>query len=266
MGKLTLDRIGRSRSRHTVPATAATPSLNDAIMALSPIGYWKLNEPSGTTATDSSGNGRNGTYTGSGYTLQGATGGDGNLYADFGNGGNSSHVSIADNNVWSIDNGATGMSWFALCKPDSVAGTTAQQVISKGASSNYEWGLVYNEGTGGISKARVFTSGGSGIIRATTSGVFTTAWNATCWVVGGVLSSDKFAIYRNSNTGIHTDEGSSASGYTNGTAAVYIGWRADSAAGQYWQGGLAHVAIFDGVLNTTQIQTLMDAADAEGWF
>ena len=38
------------------------------VLADSPYAYWKFNEPSGTTATDSSGNGRNLTYNGT-YTL-----------------------------------------------------------------------------------------------------------------------------------------------------------------------------------------------------
>ena len=40
----------------------------DLVMSHSPLGYWRLGEASGTTAADSSGNGRNGTYTGT-YTL-----------------------------------------------------------------------------------------------------------------------------------------------------------------------------------------------------
>lgn len=40
----------------------------DLVMSHSPRGYWRLGETSGTTAADSSGNGRNGTYTGT-YTL-----------------------------------------------------------------------------------------------------------------------------------------------------------------------------------------------------
>jgi hypothetical protein len=40
-------------------------SYDSVILADSPVGYWKLDETSGTTAADSSGNGRNGTYSGS---------------------------------------------------------------------------------------------------------------------------------------------------------------------------------------------------------
>jgi len=44
----------------------------DVVQALSPVGYWRLGESSGTTATDSSGNGYDGAYV-SGFTL-GVTG------------------------------------------------------------------------------------------------------------------------------------------------------------------------------------------------
>lgn len=40
----------------------------DLVMSHAPLGYWRLGETSGTAAADSSGNGRNGTYTGT-YTL-----------------------------------------------------------------------------------------------------------------------------------------------------------------------------------------------------
>lgn len=49
------------------PAPPAS-SYYDLVMSHSPLGYWRLGETSGTTAADSSGNGRSGTYTGT-YTL-----------------------------------------------------------------------------------------------------------------------------------------------------------------------------------------------------
>ena len=47
---------------------AGKPTYPQAVLADSPAGYWRLQETSGTTAADSSGNGNPGTYTG-GYTL-----------------------------------------------------------------------------------------------------------------------------------------------------------------------------------------------------
>lgn len=52
-----------------IPAVGSAPAYyRDLILSHSPLGYWRLGETSGTTAADSSGNGRNGTYTGT-YTL-----------------------------------------------------------------------------------------------------------------------------------------------------------------------------------------------------
>lgn len=45
-----------------------------AVLADSPLGYWRLGESSGTTANDSSGNARHGTYAGSTLPTLGATG------------------------------------------------------------------------------------------------------------------------------------------------------------------------------------------------
>ncbi len=52
-------------------------SYSIVVLADAPLGYWRLGEPSGATATDSSGNGRNSTYGGAGtpwlYGQAGAT-------------------------------------------------------------------------------------------------------------------------------------------------------------------------------------------------
>jgi glucose/arabinose dehydrogenase/PKD repeat protein len=60
----------RSQDLRTEP-TADGGNYVDAVLPDAPIGYWRLGETSGTTAADSSGNGRNGTFQ-TGYTL-GAT-------------------------------------------------------------------------------------------------------------------------------------------------------------------------------------------------
>ncbi len=236
--------------------------LQAAIMALSPLGYWMLNEASGTTATDKSGNARNGTYQGTGYTLQGATGGDGATYVDLGNGGNSSDVNIADDNVWSLSSPAT-RTFFTLIKPDSVAGTTALYFMSKGSASNYEWGLNINEGAGGRLVATVWTAAGAAINQSIASSPITTAWQA----IAVVLNASAIPkLFRNNNTDATTSSLNPGGTATNQGAAVQIGWRADSPASGYFQGGQAHQVVFSGELTPTQIQTLMTAADLDGWF
>src|SRR5437763_1786933 len=53
---------------HVTSAKAAPDAYAAEVKADNPIGYWRLNETSGTTANDLSGNGNNGTY-GPGVTL-----------------------------------------------------------------------------------------------------------------------------------------------------------------------------------------------------
>ncbi len=246
-------------------ASGPTFALPPAIMALSPVGYWKLNEPSGTTATDSSGNSRNGTYSGSGLTLNGATGGDGLLYADFGNGGNSSTVTIADNNAWSADT-TTGLTFFMLIKPDSVAGTTQQHYLSKGGSPAFEWGFHINNGVGGRGQFWTLTAAGSAVQNGTMTGdPITTAWQAVVISLNAPSTNVAMTFYRNSNSDIYVRITAVASPYANGSGTLNIGWRADSPSGQYAAGGIAHVAIFGGFMSSGNVGSLMTAAHTDGW-
>jgi hypothetical protein len=65
------------------PASAPAGPYYTAVIADSPLGYWRLNETSGTVAVDSSGNGRDGTYNG-GVTLAAAGAlAEGNVAAAF---------------------------------------------------------------------------------------------------------------------------------------------------------------------------------------
>ncbi len=48
---------------------SAIPAYLSAVLTDLPSGYWRLGEGSGVVAVDSSGNGRNGTYSATGVTL-----------------------------------------------------------------------------------------------------------------------------------------------------------------------------------------------------
>lgn len=96
-------------------------SLSSAINALSPAGYWKLDETSGTSASDSGPNGLTGTYTGA-YTLGGTAL---NAAPDAGERSISvagaGHVSVA-NSSYIVTNSA--FSVFCLCNRNaSTSGT-----------------------------------------------------------------------------------------------------------------------------------------------
>jgi hypothetical protein len=54
------------------PLSVDAPSYAEEVLADVPLGYWRLDETSGTVMADSSGNGRNGAYNGSGLVLASA--------------------------------------------------------------------------------------------------------------------------------------------------------------------------------------------------
>lgn len=239
--------------------------LPGAIKSNNPLGYWRLDEASGTLA-DSSGNNRTGTTAGTGQIYQGAPGGDGRYYMDMGN-GSGGLIGMTDINAWSLDN-ASGLTIWVLCKPDSVAGTTAYNLITKGTTAQFEWGVTFNNGTAARLQCQAWTPAGLAIMSARGSGdTMTATWQAVCVAFPTPSTNAAIPLYRNNNTDITVNlNPGTANTYTNNGAQLSIGWRSDNPAGQYWQGGVAHCAVFAGQLSTTQIGRMMNAADADGWF
>lgn len=58
--RVTIDGVSTEYATHNIKA-----NYEDVVLALSPRGYWRMNETAGTTATDSSGNALDLTYHGS---------------------------------------------------------------------------------------------------------------------------------------------------------------------------------------------------------
>lgn len=130
--------FGILASAHVPP----TPTTNyaDEVLADSPLVYWRLGDTLGAVATDESGNGRPGTYSGT-YT-QGAAGatsdGDGSVLL-----GSTGRVSI-DAAAWA--SGASAFSveaWFKTAQ--TGVGWIAHRL--SGFDERYAWSLVVSEST-----------------------------------------------------------------------------------------------------------------------
>jgi len=91
---------GESLNSAEVSATpsATITSYSAGVMALSPVGFWQLNETSGTTAHDSSGNGNDGTYQ-AGVSL-GVAGVPNPPFTGFPAGGHAARFSSAASSSW----------------------------------------------------------------------------------------------------------------------------------------------------------------------
>jgi hypothetical protein len=248
----------------TLEVPEPTATLPDAILALNPVGYWKLDETSGTTANDSSGNARHGTYAtpGTNITLAAVAGPDSVGYARFGQ-GSGSKVSIADNSDFSIIGGTSGLTVFALIHPDAGSGSATRSIVAKGNSpEEYEW-LFMHFNT--ALAATVWGDTGTNL-QAESVGVadMRADWHAVAFSTPNANYNERPDLFHDGATPETTTQGAvnNTQAYEDGTSPVTIGWRADGAAGEYMVGAIAHVAIF-----TTEVDlsTVFAAAATDGW-
>lgn len=234
---------------------SVTPSLSAVITSLSPTGYWKMQDTSGTTAGDSSGNGRNGTYVGS-PILGGTAGPDGRNYPTF-----TGSMTVPDNDAFSINTSGNGFSLFVIFKStDSTA--ISRTVASKGATNNHEWELIYTGSTGGLIFYTLASN--SALIR---SGTITLPVSTSLWRAVLITKTNAAAVpvmYFNGTTPSVTSGGTGSGTYTNGTAQVSFAGSSNN--GAQYAGSEAHVATFSSALSASDAGRIMAAADAENWF
>jgi hypothetical protein len=245
-------------------------SLPDAIMALSPQGYWKLDETSGSTAVDSSGNGRDGTYNGS-ITLAGKAGADGGDYADF-PGTESDRVTVpAFTPSYITTNGSVTM--FGLTYVDSTAGGVVvlpwmSLLDDVSGSTRYHWACTVKP-NGALEVFKCNANFSEYRISTTATSLYSTGqWTALAATFDTTSVSTADRVFLDSGTGISTTPSTGGSSVAHSSTAILgIGGRADAnpASDQWWNGGLAHCALFSPGISDAEVQDLMDAAASEGW-
>ena len=127
-----------SRLSRLSPASGGGGSYRDAVLADSPAGYWRLGETSGTTAADTSGNGRTGSYLNTPTLGQaGALTGDSNTSVGFD--GTSEHVSVPYSGAlntastsleaWVYPTGGQGQFRAVVSNRDYVVGSTRGSIL-----------------------------------------------------------------------------------------------------------------------------------------
>jgi hypothetical protein len=242
------------------PATVILDTLRAAIVGLTPVGYWPLYDLA-SPPQDASGNARHASAT-TNVTYRAVAGGGPGMYPTIPLNGT---IPVADNNVWTP--GASGMTIFFITRPTALG--ASKVFVSKFNTGAYEW-AIEQQGSSGVIQAAITSSAGV-YIRSTTSPINTVVlntWQAYCVTISGNTDAATITLYKNSNTAIAGTSTASAGAGTvaNGTALLGLGYRQDIPATLGLVGSLAHVAIFTGVLSGANIGTIMNAADADGWF
>ena len=205
-----------------------------AVLGGSPVGYWRLNEISGSVATDISGVGRNGIYT-AGTTLNqlGPISAIDSKAVLFN--GTTGKITTDDNTILSRTNGQA-LSVEAWIKPNWTSGY--RDIVANRCASSLNW-LLYQHRTDGSLQLHGSSQNKSGYIPP--NGVWT-------YVVATVDSAGVYKLYAN---GVLVQ---TLSGYTYGSACSTLNIGAGpSNVGEYYNGVISEVAVYNRALSVAEI-------------
>lgn len=218
------------------------------VIADGPLGYWKLDETSGTVAADSSGNSRNGTIGSSVVKNSGVA---------LRRGGNSMTFAAAANNAINIPDSAairlsstTTFSLEAWIKHTGTGGAGLQGILTKWNNESNGWidyGLYLNPGTTVGAVGRYTTSGSNSFTVGSANTSLSTIYHLVY-----VRNGSTNIIYLNGAQSATNTTGSTST-YGGLTAPLYIG--SDPAfPGSYgYAGQISDVAIYNKVLTASQV-------------
>jgi hypothetical protein len=221
-----------------------------AIVALSPLSYWRLGETAGATASDEMGV-NDGTYVGPILGAAGAMAGDPDLSADFD--GTNDYV-----NTGTFDVAGTGVALTAWINLDTAT-INDGRIITKAlgtAESDHLWMLsTFDDGTALRLRSRVQAGGTTTTLIATTGEVELGRWHHAAMTYDGsmmVLYLDGVVV----GSRQHDVEGPVDSAPT---AEVWIGDSPATAGVKPIDGRIDDVAVFERALTVDEIQVLYAA-------
>ena len=202
------------------------------VLADSPYAYWKLNEPSGTTATDYSGNGRNLTYNGT-YTLNQT--GLGTLGKAVVMGANS-YISGALTGS-PFDSSWTFEAWY---QPTNWTANTPKGIFQYGVTED-KWGLRHSDISIAEGVLQLYKNG------AVISSSPSASVNNTLQHVVATFDGTNVKMYKNGSL-VQT---TATSPYAAGNQTMFLNY--NNNAGRATYGILQHVSLYTTALSATRI-------------
>ena len=226
----------KSIYQHTGAGTNA-PKLHVTYEYNGLVGHWKFDETSGTTASDSSINGNDGTLTNGPSWAEGAI--DGGLLLD----GSNDYINVPYSSELSL----TGqMSFAAWIKTDDTSGgykNVLSTDVPGNGQSNYWFGIQNDELSFGF-----WASGGFRTVTSPNSNLEAGKWYHVAASFDD--STDTVRLYVN---GVEVHSGSLTYSPTPETADLWIGHSVD---GEYWNGCLDEVRIYNYELPAIEVAEL----------
>ncbi len=222
-----------------------TSRYNDAVMALSPLRYFRLDEASGTVAYEASGTGFNGVITGVGvtYGVTGGLTGDNDTAMTF----NGTSGRIVSPGVGSLPTGTAAYSVSLLFKIAANPGAAAIPYAMGTIAANEYMQLIVN--TDGTLQAN------TDVITAKTAALTTNVWHHVVITYDG---AGTLALSLDGNAAI--TQGGSSPNMTYPTNALSIGAQNGASGNSWFPGSVDEVAVYGTKLSSTQITALYNAS------
>lgn len=229
------DRSGATDSVSFAWAVTAT-SYSSLVLADGPLGYWRLGEAGGPTATDSSGNGWHGTYQGSPvFSRIGAL--VGNSDTAVGYNGVDTGMTAPDRNDFV---GRAPFTIEAWVRPTSLGASSDYKTIARKYGGSGYW--LWLNSSNGLGFQRMSTSG---ISRMSVGPLATGVWHHVVATYDGTT----MRVYRN---GVLRTSGTSTLPISDNTAALEVGFY-PTLPSYTVTGDLDEVAIYGTALSAARI-------------
>lgn len=236
----------KKHSRFAFLATLALFACQVASGQSGPIAHWKLDEGTGTSTADASGNGITGTLGNSPVWIAGRVNGaldfGATRYVDFGTPTSMSNLQ------------ESGMTVAAWIRPESAGGGNSGRIIDK-RTGGVGWFLRMNTALGLRFDGYVFST--APVSRISTNALTQNNWHHVAVTWTGSSTGTSIHFYINGILADSTATDGSGAVLDDSAAPVWIGNRSsDSAAGH--DGRIDNLLVYNRVLTSTEIQALAD--------
>jgi hypothetical protein len=242
----------------SVSGTPAGPAYALRVQELDPLAYWRLEETTGTVATDTTGNGHDGVY-GSAATLDQ----DGVLPGSLDNAARSDGASnvaeVAHDTAFLLDDGSISL-WFNADRVDQTQGLITKDAYGNGTGGHFRIILRAD----GVLNTRIQTTSTSHTIQSATGAVTADQWHQVVLNFGSgglALYLDGQLVGSNSYTG---GLGSTSGGagnlepFTLGSNQGLSSDQSSDGENGFLYGVLDEVSLFGRALTAQEVSELYD--------
>lgn len=217
------------------------------MLAASPAGLWPLQETSGGSALDVSGNARHGGING-GVTL-GQSGPAGSLAMSFD--GSNDYISLPSVAAFATANSWTIMTWCYV----ATGVTGGRTPMGDFATGSAAWTL-YHDATGGTARHEVLTAAGF-TVRDAVAPFPRDRW----YHCAGTWDGTNARLFLD---GVNVSTNTGGAGGTAGSGAGTFALGQYGSAALWWQGKLAYAAVYPTVLSASTIRSITEAGLRSG--